>query len=44
VSEAAAPAAGESVTLIRLRYRDGSERFVLNTAASLGEAAPLPPR
>lgn len=40
VSAAAAPAPGERVTLIRQRLRDGSARFALNTAASMGEASP----
>jgi hypothetical protein len=42
VSAAASPGLGERVTLIRERLRDGSARYALNTAASMGEASPLP--
>lgn len=41
VSAAAAPSAGEHVTLVRERLRNGSARYALNTAASMGEASPL---
>jgi uncharacterized protein YcfJ len=42
VSAAASPAAGDRVTLIRERLRNGSARYALNTAASMGEAEPRP--
>jgi hypothetical protein len=42
VSAAASPGSGERVMLVRERLRDGSARYALNTAASMGEASPLP--